>query len=113
MMEQLEGRDRRMEGPPLASFHLAEQRGSRWPWFGSRYICKKDLFFQLCLGVKDFERRGRSCCPLRCPESWFSYLVMETAQGQPRGLPGDGGRAQQEPPIILVGTETEGVSATL
>lgn len=39
--------------------------------------------------------------------------MMETAQGQLIGLLGGGGRAQQEPPIILVGTETEGGSATL
>lgn len=44
-------------------------------------------------------------------DQWVSYLVMETAQGQVKGLPRDGGKVQQESHIILVGTETARVSA--
>lgn len=47
------GMRRRVEVSPLDSFHPAEQTGPTvlWPRFGSRKICKKDLFFQICLEV--------------------------------------------------------------
>lgn len=102
-----------MEGPALTSVHLAEQRFS---------CCAHGLALGVCAGrirfsssawrlLEGFERRGRCCCPLHCPASWVSCLVVETAQGQPRGLPAEGGRAQHEPPIIQVGMEKV-ISAT-
>lgn len=56
--------------------------------------------------------RGGEGVATHYTDQWVSYLVMETAQGYVKGLPGDGGKAQQESHIILVGTETGGVSAT-
>lgn len=112
MMEQLEGKDRRKEGGTSShQFHLGEQRGCRSLGLTLDIFARR-IYFSSSIWKLHIFREGEGVAT-HYTDQWVSYLMVEAGQVQVKGLPGDGGRAQQEPHSILVGTETGGVSATL
>lgn len=113
MMEQPEGNDRRKEGgegTPSGQVHLDEQRGGCGLGQALDVFARR-IYFSSSIWKFHILRGGEGVAT-HYTEQWVSHLMMEPAQGQVKGLPGDGGRAQQEPRIILVGTDPGGLSAT-
>lgn len=102
---------RKEGGTPSDQFHLEEQRGCCGLGLALGIFARR-IYFSSSIW-KSHILREEGSVTTHYTEQWVSYLLMETAQDQVKGLPGDGGRAQQEPHIIPEGTETGGVPATL